>query len=96
MPPTFLTRYRIGEFELFSRLGIELASVLHAEQAYGYAEPIVAGDTLHYETSFTQLVEKRELSFLTFETRFESERGGKRVPIGTAKTTIVVKGANGK
>ena len=50
-PPTFLTVFRKGEFDLFRLLGIELAHVLHAEQGYQYENFIQAGDIVQFETS---------------------------------------------
>jgi hypothetical protein len=95
-PPTFLTVFRKGEFDLFQLLGIELSRILHAEQEYQYENPIQSGDTVHFETVVTHVLEKQgsssKMQFLTFETEFHSERGPQKFRVGKSKTTIVVKG----
>ena len=97
MPPTFLTRFRVGEFEIFKRLAIPLSSVLHAEQAYAYDQPLLDGDEVRYETTLTQVAEKKggtgpfTMSFLTLETRFLAARGRTEVPIGMSRTVVVVR-----
>ena len=45
-PPTFLTCFRHGEFELFEKIGLKLQNVLHAEQIYEYESDIRAGDEI--------------------------------------------------
>lgn len=94
-PPTFLTTFRRAEFDLFKTLGIELASVLHAEQEYQFENPLKAGDKLSFETTLSNVLEKQgstsSMQFLTFVTEFHGERGGKALPIGKSKTTIVVR-----
>ncbi len=86
-PPTYLTRCRHGEFDLFTELGISLSSVLHAEQEYRYEHPIVAGDVLEFETELSQAFEKKgsagTLTFLIFETHVRGK--------GVTKSTIVIK-----
>ena len=42
-PPTFLTLFRHGEFDLLKKIGVDLARVLHAEQEYDYENEIQAG-----------------------------------------------------
>lgn len=95
-PPTFLTVFRKGEFELFQLLGIELSRILHAEQEYQYENAIRPGDKVQFETAVTQILEKQgssyKMQFLTFETEFHSERGPQKFRVGKSKTTIVVKG----
>lgn len=90
-PPTFMTVFRKGEFDLFSKLGIPLARVLHAEQEYVYRGVIRAGDEVTYETRLTHVLEKNGASgsmhFLTFETEVATASG----PAGLSKTTIVVR-----
>jgi hypothetical protein len=94
-PPTFLTLFRRGEFDLFKVLGVELSRVLHAEQEYDYQHPILAGDQVHFETTLTQVLEKNgtsyRMQFLTFETDVQSQRDSTRVPVGKAKTMIVIR-----
>jgi hypothetical protein len=95
-PPTFLTLFRKGEFELFQYLGLELSHVLHAEQEYQYEEGIQPGDRIHFETVLTQVLEKQssssKMQFLSFETHIQAERRSKIWRVGKSKTTIVVRG----
>ena len=88
-PPTFLTAFRRGEFDLLQKGGIQLKHVLHGEQEYQYASPLRAGDTLEYETTLASLHEKRggsgKMTFLVFETTFRAE--GRDV--GLSRTTIL-------
>src|SRR4051812_12434444 len=58
-PPTFLTTFRKGEFDLFSLLGVELSSVLHAEQEYQYENFLHAGDRVSFETVLSHVLEKQ-------------------------------------
>lgn len=93
VPPTYVTRCRKGEFELFGKLGIPLSRVLHGEQAYEYVAPIRVGDTITYETSLARSVEKSgssgSMTFIVFETRIQGSDGKERA---VSCTTIVVKG----
>ena len=94
-PPTFLTLFRKGEFDLFQKLGLNLANILHAEQEYTYENPIQAGDSVTFDTAVTQVLEKQgsssSMQFITFETNFYTERQSKNCFVGKSKTTIVVR-----
>lgn len=94
-PPTFMTVFRRGEFELFQELGIELARILHAEQEYQYENPIRAGETLVFQTVMKQVLEKHTsthlMQFATFETSFQTDSDSGQRPVGKAKTTIVIR-----
>lgn len=92
LPPTWFTRLRRGEFELFERFSIPLASVLHAEQRYILERPIQISTELSYVTRFVQSTEKASgsrgtLTFIVFETEVQQE--GKRC--ATARTTVAVR-----
>jgi hypothetical protein len=89
-PPTFMTVFRKGEFEVFDLLGLKLEGVLHAEQIYQYESDIQVGDDIEFQTQLSHVLEKKggALSFLTLETKFNS---GSRT-IGSSRTTIIVKG----
>ena len=93
--PTFLTRCRKGEFELFTKLGVELRQVLHAEQEYTYLNDLQAGDDLVYETKLSQANMKTGSSgimqFLTLESQVDAERRGEKIPVAISKTTVVVR-----
>lgn len=90
-PPTFLTLFRTGEFELFERMGLQLRNVLHGEQRYIYESDIHAGDQVDFQTTLTLVLEKRgssgSMSFLTFDT--EIKVSGRR--IGNSRTTVIVR-----
>ncbi len=91
-PPTYMTRYRQGEFELLQKNGVPLTSILHGEQEYEYFAPIKPGMKVEYETKITKSHEKKgssgSMHFLVFETSVKES--GKA--LGLAKTTIVVRG----
>jgi hypothetical protein len=88
-----MTCLRAGEFELFSRFGIPLSSLLHAEQNYRYETGIEAGDELEFETRLTQALEKRgakgAMHFLTLDTEVSILRREARLRAGTCRSTIV-------
>lgn len=93
IPPTWLTCLRRGEFELFEKMQIPLASVLHAEQRYAWESAVVMPSRLKYRTRLTQVNEKSssrgKLTFLVLETEVHAES----VRCATARTTIAVKEA---
>ena len=92
VPPTYLTVFRKGEFEILQGLKIPLSRVLHGEQEYSYESALRVGDRVRYETLLIQAVEKRGasslLQVLVLETRF---RVGER-PAAAARTTLLMKG----
>lgn len=94
-PPTFLTLFRRGEFDLFQKLGIELSRVLHAGQEYQYENEIQAGDCVRFETVISNLLEKdrpsARMQFITLETEVYVERSSENYRVGKAKTTVVVR-----
>ena len=78
-PPTFMTVFRDGEFELFDRMGIQLKTVLHADQEYRYENLILPGDQLEFQAVMTKAFEKKSskgsvMRFLTFETEVKVRR----------------------
>ena len=91
-PPTFLTVCRQGEFELLTQMGIALSQVLHGEQEYVTPEAVLPGDCLSYSTRLGQAIEKKIGTFLVFETEVKTQRSEKMIIVGTARTTIVVRG----
>ena len=98
-PPTYLTLFRRGEFELFEKLGLELRQILHAEQEYFYQGKLLANDEVRFETQIVTAHSKKSadaakpsLHFLTLETTIEATREGTKVgQVATSKTTIVVR-----
>lgn len=99
VPLTYLTRMRRGEFEILQRVGIELSSVLHAEQEYELFGSMQPGKSLRYETELDQVFEKSgsqaSLLFLVFLTRVASESGDLSTPLATSKTTMVIRRMRG-
>lgn len=97
MPPTFLTLFRKAEFELFQKLEVELSQVLHTEQEFMIDTPVEAGDRLVFTTRLDRALEKRSAAghmlFLTFDTDFRAIRGSDELPVGSATTRVVIRGA---
>lgn len=91
VPATYLTKMRSAEFELFSKMGIPLPSILHAEQEYQYLRPLRVGEVLTFEARLIKALEKSggKLSFLTFQTDFMDTGGAK---CAVSVTTVVVRG----
>jgi hypothetical protein len=94
LPPTFVTIFRKGEFELFSKLGFELKQVLHAEQDYVYGTPMRPGDLLSYESKLVQVVKKgrpgKSLTFITIETRIVVGKWSPDATPAVVSRTLVV------
>ena len=95
VPPTYVTRFRQGEFELLARLGVPLQNILHAEQDYQYFERLKPGMKILYETTLANSFEKKgregSLRFLVTETRVRWPGGTDPAPLVICKTTIVAK-----
>lgn len=93
--PTFVTICRQGEFDLFQKMGIPLSKVLHAEQEYVYESPVMAGDTLVFETSVTQVLTKKgslgSMHFMSLETAIYAERPEGQVKAVDARSTVVIR-----
>jgi hypothetical protein len=93
--PTFMTVLREGEFDLLDEMGIKLSQALHADQEYVYEDQILAGDVLSFESTLTKAFEKKSskgtMKFMVFETQFVATRAGKEIPVGCAKSTIIVR-----
>ncbi|MBN23184.1 MAG: hypothetical protein CL678_18000 [Bdellovibrionaceae bacterium] len=73
IPPTYVTIFRDGEFELLDKLKIPLNQILHAEQEYEYIEDLILNENYTVQTVFVKCVEKKgksgRMAFLTFESR---------------------------
>jgi molybdopterin converting factor small subunit len=96
-PPTFLTVFRAGEFELLGSIGLKLNNVLHGEQIYTYdsaSTGIRAGDEVSFQTTLSTVLEKKggsgRMTFLSFETRIDVASPAPR-SVGSSKTTIIVR-----
>lgn len=94
-PPTFMTVFRKGEFDLFQQLGIDLASILHAQQEYQYERSICSGDAILFETTLSNVLEKKgsssQLQFITVETHVQAETASGVQSVGRSTTSVVVR-----
>ncbi len=94
-PPTFLTSFRHGEFDIFKEIGVSLSSILHGEQEYQYQDSILANDIITYTTTLAHVLAKSgntaKLQILTLETEFIAERNQQKFPVGKARSTMVVR-----
>ncbi len=74
VPPSFLTRFREGEFELLVRLGVELQQVLHAEQEYRWLAPLKMDSELDHRARLADVLSKGgkggRLTFLKFDSEY--------------------------
>ena len=89
--PTFITRFRVPFAE--AGLDVERAQVLHGEQEYQYARPLVAGDTVvvrHKIKSIRQTARAGGMAIMTLEQICESPLGER---LATGSATVVVRDA---
>lgn len=80
VPPTFLfclEMERPNPMEVFERLGVDYAHVLHGEQHFVFHRLAFAGETLRFKSRIADLYEKRggALGFIVWETRVEGSDG---------------------
>jgi acyl-CoA thioesterase FadM len=94
-PPTFMTVFRRGEFDLLKSIGVDLAQILHTEQEYEYFHEICAGDQIRFESVLAHVLEKQsssvDLQFLTFATDVVLEKASGEVLAGQSQTTVVIR-----
>ena len=93
-PLTYLFALEMLEAErplaFIQDLGIDLAAVLHSEQAFQYLQPIRAGDRLLMEGRVTDIFEKKggALSFVVQDVRVTREDGEH---VANVRRTLVVR-----
>lgn len=92
VPPTYLFGLERNHPEvprIIGRLGIDIGSVLHGEQAFTYAAPAYSGDVLTFRPRFADYYGKKggALRFLVRETAVA--RGAE--PIATLRNVLVVR-----
>jgi acyl dehydratase len=80
IPPTFYFCLEMSApqpMELYERLGVDYARVLHGEQHFYYYRMAFAGDRLHFIPRITSLYARKggALEFIVRDTRVESENG---------------------
>ena len=78
--PTYLIRLGSREdltYGMFSKLGINVANLLHGEQEFKLAKTVCAGDTLVGTKVITDIYDKKggALDFLVTETSYRDELG---------------------
>jgi acyl dehydratase len=80
VPPTFLMCLNsevARPFNVLDTLKLDLARILHAEQAFDYHRMAYAGDTLSFETKVADVYDKKDgaLHFVVSNTRVTNQNG---------------------
>lgn len=93
-PPTYAACLYLDETEPFSwlrDLGIDIAQVLHAAQAFRYFAPIHAGDRLTFASRIANVFEKKggTRTFIVKLTDVTNQRGAQ---VAEMRATLVVRG----
>ena len=98
-PPTFA--FSIGmnpddPFDIVRALDVDLARVLHGEQAFEYFRPICAGDRVRVRREIVDAYEKKggALTFFVLGLKFEDARSAEA--FCTARQVVVVRNAEVK
>ncbi|ADP17220.1 acyl dehydratase 2 [Achromobacter xylosoxidans A8] len=91
IPPTFLfclNGEAAASSNTMSRLQLDLARVLHAEQAFTYKKMAYAGDVLQFETKVADVYDKKDgqLHFVVLETAVSDVNGD---AVAQLRSTIV-------
>jgi acyl dehydratase len=91
-PPTFpviITMATNREIVDDPELGVDYSRVVHGEQRFAYARPVVAGDSLVCVNSVDDIVSRGGHDFLTTRTDVRTEAGE---PVVTVWSKLVVRG----
>ena len=94
IPPSYLFCQEMMDaddpVEFLTVLGIPIAKILHGEQSFAYHAPIVAGDTLLFEGSVTNVTQKKggAMTLLEMTTRVTNQDG---IHVADEVRTIVVR-----
>lgn len=80
VPPTFLVCLNSEvsrPFNVLANLKLDLARILHAEQAFTFYRQAYAGDTLSFETKLDEVYDKKggALHFVVQKTRVTNQNG---------------------
>jgi acyl dehydratase len=80
IPPTFYFCLEMAApqpMEIYERLGVDYARVLHGEQHFHYYRMAFAGERLHFAPRITSLYARKDgaLEFIVRDTRVEAENG---------------------
>jgi acyl dehydratase len=93
-PPTYTACLYLDVPEPFSwlrELGIDLARVLHAAQAFRYFEPIHAGDRLTFASRIANVFQKKN-GTRTFVVKLTDVTNQHGTRVAEMRSTIVVRG----
>jgi len=88
-PPTFLISMQMGlllEFLASPGIGLDVSQILHGEQGFTLARPVIAGDELLAETNVVDTRRRGDATFYSLETTVLGQ-GGEAV--ATLTSTIV-------
>lgn len=93
LPPTFLFCLEMAgprPMEVYERLQVPYAQVLHGEQHFVYHRLAFAGETLHFKPRIADLYEKKggALGFIVWETRVEASDGA---PVADLRSVMIVR-----
>ncbi|MDD3937862.1 MaoC family dehydratase N-terminal domain-containing protein [Rhodoferax sp.] len=93
VPPTFFFCLEMdgpNPMEIYERLGIDYAHVLHGEQHFVFHRMAFAGEVLCFKPRLADLYEKKggALGFLVWETRVEDSAGA---AVADLRTVMVVR-----
>src|SRR5512140_3724000 len=97
VPPTFLFCLEMdapNPMEVYERLGIDYARVLHGEQHFVYHRMAFAGETLHFAPRITDRYQKKggSLDFIVRQTRVEGHDG---TAVADLRCVLVVRDPQG-
>ncbi len=94
LPPTYLFCLEMLDaadpFESLTELGIDLARVLHGEQAFTYHAPVSEGDTLTFSPRLASVTDKKggAMTLVVIDTAVTNQRG---VHVADLSRTVVVR-----
>lgn len=93
LPPTFLFCLEMAgprPMEVYERLRVHYAHVLHGEQHFVYHRLAFAGETLRFRPRIADLYEKKggALGFIVWETRVEASDGA---PVADLRSVMIVR-----
>ena len=92
-PPTFPVVVTMGSSRQIiedPELGLDYSRVVHGDQRFAYARPVVAGDALVCVNSVEEITSRGGHDFLTTRTEVTTESGE---PVLTAWSKLVQRGA---
>jgi acyl dehydratase len=94
VPPTFAAVYCLAPTlaQLFTdeAVGINLAGLIHGEQAFEWPEPVRAGDTVDSSAEIVSVEEKRGMTFVTLAV--EATRPADGATVCRGRSTMIVRG----